>query len=61
VRRLSGDQLAASANILLSLERLELSALAAKDKSRKQAARAGTVANSAQDGDTAEYYRRLAK
>jgi hypothetical protein len=61
VRRLNGDQLAASANLLASLERLELLALAAKDKSRKQASRAGTVASSAQDGDTAEYYRRLAK
>jgi hypothetical protein len=61
VRRLSGDQLAAAASLLQSVDRLELSALAAKEKSRKQAARAGTVASSVQDGDTAEYYRRLAK
>jgi hypothetical protein len=60
-RRLNGDQLAAAANILQSVDRLELTALAAKEKSRKQAARAGTVASNGQDSDSAEYYRRLAK
>jgi hypothetical protein len=63
VRRLSGDPLANAANLAPSVDRLELSALAAAEKTRKQStARAGSAANAAQDGETvAEYYRRLAK
>jgi hypothetical protein len=64
VRSLSGSPVADRTQLLLSIDRLELAALAAAEKARKSAAEGvGAAANaSEQEGEiVAEYYRRLAK
>lgn len=62
VRRLSADALTSNANLLQSLDRLELAALSAKEKAQKQTAARASAATASQDGESvAEYYRRLAK
>jgi hypothetical protein len=64
IHRISGDALAAQLDLVRSVERLELAALAAAEKARTQvAARSGAPAqDSANEGESvAEYYRRLGK
>ncbi len=62
VHRLNGDSPAIQIDLLRSVERLELAALAAAEKARTQlAARSGAAATpTSEEGETvAEYYRRL--